>query len=145
MKSSRCRSRRRLLAEINVVPYLDVMLVLLIIFMVTAPLMTLGVKVKLPQEQAGALTSPPLEAVVITVDVRGRYFADLGNDPRQAITAQTLLAQLRVVLKQQPQTPILVRADQRVDYGQVMRAMVIAQTAGAAEVGLITAPPEMAP
>jgi biopolymer transport protein TolR len=140
--ATRRRPRRRLLAEINIVPYIDVMLVLLVIFMVTAPLITLGVKVNLPQERAGALASPPLEAVVITVDSSGRYFVDLGSDQRHAISERTLLEQLRVVLTRQPQTPILVRADQQVEYGRVVRAMVIAQTAGAAEVGLITAPPE---
>jgi biopolymer transport protein TolR len=138
------RNRRRLMAEINVVPYIDVMLVLLVIFMVTAPLITMGVKVNLPREKAGGLASPTIESVVITVDEFGDYYIDLGKDKHLPATDQTLYDRIRVVLDYKPETPILVRADHRVDYGRVVRAMAIAQKAGAPEVGLITAPPERA-
>ncbi|EGV28258.1 MULTISPECIES: protein TolR [Thiorhodococcus] len=142
IKHTRSRNRRRLMAEINVVPYIDVMLVLLIIFMVTAPLITTGVKVSLPQEKAGGIESPTLDSVVITVDEFGDYYIDVGKDKHQPASEQILYDRIRVVLGYKPETPILVRADNRVDYGKVVRAMVIAQSAGAAEVGLITAPPE---
>jgi biopolymer transport protein TolR len=132
------------MAEINVVPYIDVMLVLLVIFMVTAPLITMGVKVNLPREKAGGLASPTIESVVITVDEFGDYYIDLGKDKHLPATDQTLYDRIRVVLDYKPETPILVRADHRVDYGRVVRAMAIAQKAGAPEVGLITAPPERA-
>ena len=138
------RNRRRLMAEINVVPYIDVMLVLLVIFMVTAPLITMGVKVNLPREKAGGLASPTIESVVITVDEFGDYYIDVGKDKHLPATDQTLYDRIRVVLDYKPETPILVRADHRVDYGRVVRAMAIAQKAGAPEVGLITAPPERA-
>lgn len=141
MKHSR-RTRRRLMAEINVVPYIDVMLVLLVIFMVTAPLITSGVKVNLPQVKAGGITGPATESVVITVDQAGAYYLDIGAEKDQPVTDKVLFDRLRVVLDYQSDTPILVRADNHVDYGRVVRAMAIAQKAGAPEVGLITVPPE---
>ncbi|MBK1695173.1 protein TolR [Chromatium weissei] len=141
LKSSRRQRRRPLLAEINIVPYIDVMLVLLVIFMVTAPLIRMGVKVNLPRETAGALTSPSTESVVISVDANGSYFIDIGKEKHLSIDAQALHDRLKLVLDYKRDTPILVRADHRVDYGRVVRAMVIAQTAGAADVGLITVPP----
>lgn len=142
-RHTRSRNRRRLIAEINVVPYIDVMLVLLVIFMVTAPLITTGVKVSLPQEKAGGITSATTESIVITVDEFGDYYVDIGKEKHQPTTSdQILFERIRVVLEYRPETPVLVRADNRVDYGRVIRAMVIAQTAGAPEVGLITVPPE---
>ncbi|MBV5308482.1 protein TolR [Chromatium okenii] len=142
LKSSRRQRRRPLLAEINIVPYIDVMLVLLVIFMVTAPLITMGVKVNLPQEKAGGLASPTTESVVITVDASGSYFIDIGQDKHLPTGDQALHDRLKLVLDHKRDTPILVRADHRVDYGRVVRAMVIAQTAGAPDVGLITVPPD---
>ena len=142
VKHKHSRNRRRLMAEINVVPYIDVMLVLLVIFMVTAPLITMGVKVNLPQEKAGGIASPTTESVVITVDEFGDYYIDVGKEKSQPASDQILFDRVRTVLEYRPETPILVRADNRVDYGRVVRAMVIAQTAGAPEVGLITVPPE---
>ncbi|MGQ9659102.1 MAG: protein TolR [Thermochromatium sp.] len=142
VKHSRRRTRRRLMAEINVVPYIDVMLVLLVIFMVTAPLITSGVKVNLPQVRAGALTGPATESVVITVDQFGDYYIDIGAEKNQPASDQILYDRLRTVLEYRPDTPILVRGDYSVDYGRVVRAMAIAQKAGAPEVGLITVPPE---
>ncbi|NEX19580.1 protein TolR [Thiorhodococcus mannitoliphagus] len=144
VKHMRSRNRRRLMAEINVVPYIDVMLVLLVIFMVTAPLITTGIKVNLPQEKAGGIASPTTESVVITVDQFGDYYIDVGKEKNQPASEQILFERVRTVLEYRPETPILVRADNRVDYGRVVRAMVIAQAAGAPEVGLITVPPERA-
>ncbi|MBK1720421.1 protein TolR [Thiocystis violacea] len=142
VKNTRGRNRRRLMAEINVVPYIDVMLVLLVIFMVTAPLITTGVKVNLPREAAGGIPSPTTESVVITVDEFGDYYIDIGTEKNQPASDQILFDRIRVVLDYRKETPILVRADNRVDYGRVVRAMAIAQKAGAPEVGLITTPPE---
>lgn len=131
------------MAEINVVPYIDVMLVLLVIFMVTAPLVTQGVKVTLPQEAAAALTAPVTDSIVITVDQFGDYYIDVGEDRDQPVkTDQILFERVRTILGHRAETPVLLRADQAVDYGRVVRAMVIAQAAGAPEVGLITEPPE---
>jgi biopolymer transport protein TolR len=130
------------MSEINVVPYIDVMLVLLVIFMVTAPLMTQGVKVALPQERAGGIPTPTTDSVVISVDEFGDYYIDVGKDKGSPASEQILYDRVRVVLEYRPETPVLVRADYRVDYGRVVRAMVIAQAAGARDVGLVTAPPE---
>ena len=142
LKRTRSRQRRRPMAEINVVPYIDVMLVLLVIFMVTAPLITQGVKVALPQEKAGGIPSPTTESLIITVDEFGDYYIDIGDEKNAPASEQILFDRIRVVLEYTPETPILVRADHRVDYGRVVRAMVVAQAAGAPEVGLIVVPPE---
>lgn len=129
IKRSRTRVRRRPMAEINVVPYIDVMLVLLVIFMVTAPLITQGVKVALPQERTGAVSSQPSESIVITVDEFGDYYIDVGGDRGTPASDQILFDRVRLVLRNQPTTPVLIRADHRVDYGKVVRAMAIAQRA----------------
>jgi biopolymer transport protein TolR len=142
LKRTRSRQRRRPMAEINVVPYIDVMLVLLVIFMVTAPLITQGVKVALPQEKAGGIPSPTTESLIVTVDEFGDYYIDIGDEKNAPASEQILFDRIRVVLEYTPETPILVRADHRVDYGRVVRAMVVAQAAGAPEVGLVTVPPE---
>ncbi len=138
----RTRSRRRPMSEINVVPYIDVMLVLLVIFMITAPLITQGVKVNLPQAQAQPL--PPgarEESLVIHVDSVGDLYLDVGPDKNLPVDEAALFKRLSTVLRYQPGTPVLVRGDTGVEYGRVIRAMVVAQAAGAAEVGLITEPP----
>jgi biopolymer transport protein TolR len=143
MKRSRIRNRP--MSEINVVPYIDVMLVLLVIFMVTAPLITEGVKVSLPQAQAKPLPGDGDEPVVIHVDQFGDLYADIGEDKNAPVEEADLLKRLSTVLQYKPGTPVMVRGDGRVDYGRVIRAMVIAQAAGASEVGLITEPPPQSP
>lgn len=141
MKKMR-RLRRRPMSEINVVPYIDVMLVLLVIFMVTAPLITQGVKVNLPQEAAGPIPSPTVDTVVITVNAHGDFYLDIGEDKGQPVDDEILYQRIRTVLEYAPATPVLVRADDQVEYGQVVRAMIVAQAAGVPDVGLITQPPE---
>ena len=136
------RTRRRPMSEINVVPYIDVMLVLLVIFMVTAPLITQGVKVELPEADAEVIAGESIDPVVITVDQFGDYYLDLGEEKNQPVDPQTLLVKVRAVLKYNADVPIMVKGDAAVDYGRVVRAMVLAQAAGAPSVGLITAPPE---
>ncbi len=136
------RVRRRPMAEINVVPYIDVMLVLLVIFMVTAPLMTQGVNVDLPQAEAEVISSETLDPVIITVDQFGDLYLDVGEDRNLPVDAVTLQGRLRTVLRHNPNLPILVKGDAAVDYGKVVQAMVLAQAAGAPSLGLITVPPE---
>ena len=128
------------MADINVVPYIDVMLVLLVIFMVTAPLITQGVKVNLPQAKAGGIPSQTVESVVISIDQFGDTYIDVGQDKMLPASDQILYDRIRTVLEYKRETPVLVRADNQVDYGRVVRAMVVAQAAGAPNVGLITAP-----
>jgi biopolymer transport protein TolR len=130
------RKRRRLMAEINVVPYIDVMLVLLIIFMITAPLLTQGVKVDLPQAAAKAVDTQDQETLVVTIDRSGRYYLD----DRRVAPAE-LRRRVQGILRARPKTPVLIRGDRRVDYGHVIRAMALLQAAGAPSVGLITETP----
>ena len=141
----RSRSRLRPMSEINVVPYIDVMLVLLVIFMVTAPLITQGVKVSLPQASAQPLPGEGDPPVIIHVDEHGDLYADVGEDKNLPVDEATLLKRIRTVLQYKPGTPVMVRGDSRVDYGRVIRAMVVAQAAGAPDVGLITEPPSQTP
>src|SRR5690348_17885823 len=106
---------RRLMGEINVVPYIDVMLVLLIIFMITAPLLTQGVKVNLPKAHAEPL--PPNEAkdpVVLSVDAQGQLFLNIASDPRAALDPDTVLAQVTAVLQTAPERAVIVKADKSV-------------------------------
>ncbi|MEW8505302.1 MAG: protein TolR [Candidatus Thiodiazotropha sp.] len=139
---SRQKNRRRPMSEINVVPYIDVMLVLLVIFMITAPLLTQGVKVELPQADAEPLPNEVDEPLVVTVDQAGDMYIDVGQDKDLPVEPDTLVKRVRAVLKHKPKTPIMVRGDAGVAYGRVVEAMVLLQAGGAPSVGLITEPPE---
>ena len=138
------RSRRRVKAEINVVPYIDVMLVLLVIFMITAPLLTQGVSVELPQAASEPIetSSENIEPLVVTVDVNGNYFLNIGGDPKNPIDHQALVTKVAALLRHQPKTQVLVRGDKEVSYGKVVTAMALLQKAGAPSVGLITDAPD---
>jgi len=145
MAAAQPRRRRRLMGEINVVPYIDVMLVLLIIFMITAPLLAEGIKVELPK--AGARPIPPemlkdSKPIVLTIDDAGRLFLNYGGKDDEPIDAATVEARAAAVLRRAPETTVLVRGDYRVAYGEVVGAMTILQRAGASKVGFITQPPE---
>ena len=131
------------MAEINVVPYIDVMLVLLIIFMITAPLLTQGIKVDLPD--AGAEPLPPdtkHEPLVLSVDRQGPMYLSIGRDEDQPNDEATDLARATAVLRRDAETPVMVKADEKVPYGRVVSAMVLLQKAGAKKVGFITDPLE---
>ncbi|WP_297528033.1 protein TolR [Thiohalobacter sp.] len=138
---ARNRRKRRPMAEINVVPYIDVMLVMLVIFMVTAPLLTQGVQVELPGAAADPLPAETPEPLQVTVDAQGRLYLNVGEQPDRPVDEATLQARVAAVLRHRPKTPVLVRGDRNVDYGAVMRAMVLLQQAGAPSVGLVTEPP----
>jgi len=131
-----------MMAEINVVPYIDVMLVLLIIFMVTAPLITQGVRIELPQAPSEVLPPSDQEPVVVTVAADGQVFVDIGENPEQAIDDETLMTRMAAVLQFKPQTEVLVEGDRNVDYGRVVQVMTLLKNAGVDGVGLITEPPE---
>ncbi len=137
------RQRRRPMAEINVVPYIDVTLVLLVIFIVTAPLLTQGVQVDLPQAAATPIVPEEnKEPLVVTVDAQGRFYLNVGENPEAPVDEATLVNRVAAVLRHQPGTPVLVRGDRGVPYGRVVEAMSLLQRAGAPSVGLITEPPE---
>jgi biopolymer transport protein TolR len=135
--------RRRLMAEINVVPYIDVMLVLLIIFMITAPLLKEGIKVDLPDAGARPLDADLLakhEPLVLTIDSRSRLYINFGQNQDQPVSEATVTSRTAALLRRDPQTPVLVKADTTVPYGTVVRAMVVLQRAGATKVGFLTDP-----
>ena len=139
---SRAR-HRRLMAEINVVPYIDVMLVLLIIFMITAPLLTQGITVDLPNAAAEPL-DPDLfrdnEPLVLSIDQDGLFYLNIGDDEESPVNEQTVVTTTAAVLRRNAETPVLVKADQAVSYGRVVNGMVLLQQAGATKVGFITDP-----
>lgn len=139
---SETRKRRRMMGEINVVPYIDVMLVLLVIFMITAPMLSQGVKVDLPQADSQPIPQEDVEPLVVTVDARGRYFFSLAKKPHAPLASQALLQQVAAVLKKQPQRPVYVKGDRHVAYGKVVELMALIQGAGVATVGLMTESPE---
>jgi biopolymer transport protein TolR len=139
------RRGRRLMAEINVVPYIDVMLVLLIIFMVTAPLLTQGIKVDLPKAGAEPLPEDLMrdhDPLILSVDASGAYYLSIGAEQESSIDENTVLERVSTVLRREPKTPVLVKADQSVPYGRVVAGMVLLQEAGAEKVGFITDPAE---
>ena len=135
--------KRRLMGEINVVPYIDVMLVLLIIFMITAPLLTQGVQVELPDADASPITPEDLrnrEPLVLSIDREGRFYVNVGGNEDQPVDDATARQRVQVVLGRDAETPVLVKADERVPYGRVVQGMVILQQAGATKIGFLTDP-----
>lgn len=135
---------RRAIAEINVVPYIDVMLVLLIIFMVAAPLLSQGVNVNLPQAAAHALPPSSEPPIIVSVDQLGRFYLNTALQPRQPISAQALVGQVTAQLataKQKNVTrEVYVKGDRAVGYGKVVEVMVLLQKSGVENVGLVTEP-----
>jgi biopolymer transport protein TolR len=130
------------MAEINVVPYIDVMLVLLVIFMITAPLLSQGVKVELPQAPAAPLERKSEDPLIVTVDDEGRLYLNYGEGQDRPLEAETLVSRVGALLRHKPGLAVLVKGDRDVAYGTVVRAMALLQQAGAPSVGLMTAPPE---
>jgi biopolymer transport protein TolR len=141
------RQRRKPMAEINVVPYIDVMLVLLIIFMITAPMLTQGVDVNLPSADANPMEMPDdnTEPLVVSVDRDGKFYVAIGDNPDDPVDAELLMARVQAVLRNNPNVPVVVKGDDAVNYGQVVTVMALLQAAGAPSVGLITKQPEISP
>lgn len=139
MASSR---KRRPMSEINVVPYIDVMLVLLIIFMITAPIVQQGVEIDLPQAAAKSISPEQQEPVVVSVDRKGDFYLDIGDQPDKPISAELMVNRVAAVRQLKPDVPVLVRGDRDVGYGRVVDAMVLLQRAGVEKVGLMTDQPD---
>ena len=140
--SYRSPKRRRVIAEINVVPYIDVMLVLLIIFMVTAPLVTQGVKVDLPQAAAEALTEDSKPPMIASIDKEGRYYLSVGESIESPINGLEMAALVRAQLALDPNAQFVVKGDGDVNYKSVIDLMVLLQSAGVPSLGLMTEPEE---
>ena len=130
---------RKLMGEINVVPYIDVMLVLLIIFMVTAPMLSQGVKVDLPRAAAEPIQPDKIEPLLLSIDAAGQMYLNLG-DPQRPLAPDRLLELAGAALRREPERTVLVKADRAVAYGRVMEGMVLLQQAGARKVGFVTQP-----
>ncbi|MEM1436022.1 MAG: protein TolR [Pseudomonadota bacterium] len=135
------------MAEINVVPYIDVMLVLLVIFMATAPLLTQGVTVDLPNAPSEPVAEQDADPLIISMRADGAIFVNLGlenaEDEGTRVTIYSLADQAGKVLRARPDVPVYVKADQALEYGAVVGVMTVLQKAGAESVGLITDPPEL--
>lgn len=134
----RARSNRKLNAEINVVPYIDVTLVLLIIFMVTAPMLTQGVDVELPKAAAEPVETEDNEPLIVSVDAEGQYYINLGEDEMRPRTADDIATSVGRVLQVNQGKLLLVRGDRDASYEQVVQLMVLLQGVGAERVGLVT-------
>lgn len=133
--------KKKPIAEINVVPYIDVMLVLLIVFMVAAPMLTQGVKVELPQAASEPIESKDDEPIMVSIKKDGTYYITLGSDTEQARPLAEIKDMVSKVLRQSPKTQVLVQGDHSVSYGTVVTLMSELQGAGAPSVGLVTEPP----
>jgi biopolymer transport protein TolR len=130
---------RKLMGEINVVPYIDVMLVLLVIFMVTAPLLSQGIKVDLPEAAAEPIEPDDLEPLVLSIDKDGLMYLTLGEQEAPQ-TEERILEIASAALRREPGRPVLVKADRSVPYGRVVEGMVLLQQSGAKKVGFVTEP-----
>ena len=137
---SRGKGKRRLMSEINVVPYIDVMLVLLVIFMITAPLLTQGINVDLPNAPASPLDAGQNEPLVLSVDSQGQYYLNIGDNEDEPVDEATIVERASAVLRRNAQTPVLVQADETVPYGRVVTGAVLLQQAGAGKIGFQTDP-----
>ncbi len=139
---SQKRIRRRPISEMNVVPYIDVMLVLLVIFMITAPLLTQGIKVELPRIAAEPVKESNQDTLVVSVNSKGELFLNLGENADEPLSEQALVERVATILQRQPRISVLLRGDKNVDYGAVVEAMALLQRAGAPSIGMVTETPE---
>ena len=135
------KNGRRPMSEINVVPYIDVMLVLLVIFMVTAPLLTQGVQVELPKIAAQPISEADDEPLIVSLKADGSLYLNLGDATENALSAEQVRDKVAAVMRARPQTPVLVWGDVSVPYGDVVALMSELQAAGATGVGLVTESP----
>ena len=136
------QQRRKPMSEINVVPYIDVMLVLLVIFMVTAPMLTQGVKVDLPETTSDPIQQDKdVESITVSVDSNGAYYLEVGDDASEPMALDEVRNQVAKILSQRSNGEVLVRGDEYVDYGVVVRLKAELQAAGATGIGLITDAP----
>ena len=135
------RQRRNPIAEINVVPYIDVMLVLLIIFMITAPMLMQGVEVELPDAPSEPISNQDDEPLIVSIKADGGFYINLGAEPEKSASLEVISDKVSKILKAKPKTPVLVWGDEKVAYGIVVTLMAELQKAGAKNVGLVTENP----
>ncbi len=135
------QNKRKPVAEINVVPYIDVMLVLLVIFMITAPLITAGVKVDLPEASAEPISANEEPPLIASIDASGNYYLSVGESSDQALEAHELVELVAAHRKINPRAQIMINGDRNVAYDKVVQLMVLLQTeVGIESIGLMTDP-----
>ena len=132
--------RRKAISEINVVPYIDVMLVLLVVFMVTAPLLTHGIKIQLPEEDAGTLSADQ-DPIIVSIKADGSFYLNIAKEPDKPMSLDDIQLRIDTMLARKPNQMVLIEGDAQVSYGKVVALMSALQSAGSANVGLITEPP----
>jgi biopolymer transport protein TolR len=126
------------MSDINVVPYIDVMLVLLIVFMVTAPMLMQGVKVELPDAPAQPVGQQDEEPLIVSIKADGSYYLNLGNKQKEPVSLEVVSKQVSKIMRRKPNTTVLVWGDKSVPYGEVVSLMTVLQASGAPSVGLVT-------
>ncbi len=138
------RRSRRQVAEINVVPYIDVMLVLLVIFMITAPLLRTGVDIDLPDAEANPIASEgeSAEPLVLSVDAEGLWYLNVGDEPDSPQSREEVFIKVSAIMRREPSRRVMVAGDSAVPYREVVQAMASLQSAGVPMVGLMTEPPQ---
>ncbi len=136
------RVRRKRMSEINVVPYIDVMLVLLVIFMVTAPLLSQGIKVELPQADSQNIESKGQEPLVVSIDQQGRFYFNIGDKPDQSLDAKKLMNRIKAVLRHRQDSTVYVKGDRNVAYGEVVQVMALLKQSGVEHIGMVTRLPD---
>ncbi len=136
------RLRRKPVSDINVVPYIDVMLVLLVIFMITAPLLVQGIKIELPSAQGNSLNIDPLKTLMIKVDIQGNYYLSEGMGKEVSMSGDTLVTRVQTLLQTSPNMPVVIAGDAEVRYIRVMNILSLLKQAGIENVGLMTQPLE---
>jgi biopolymer transport protein TolR len=143
LRRERRRSRRQV-AEINVVPYIDVMLVLLVIFMITAPLLRTGVDIDLPEAEANPIASEgeSAEPLVLSVDADGLWYLNVGDEPDTPQSKEEVFIKVSAIMRREPSRRVMVAGDSAVPYREVVQAMASLQSAGVPMVGLMTEPPQ---
>jgi biopolymer transport protein TolR len=139
------RSKPRLISEINVVPYVDVTLVLLVIFMITAPLLTQGVVVNLPDVAADPVNAALDDPLILSIDSAGAFYLNFGGNVDEPIDEQAVLERASAVVRRNAEIPIFVRGDEAAAHGRVMKGVALLRQAGAKQVILPTEPPEVQP
>ena len=132
------KNKRKLLAEINVVPYIDVTLVLLVVFMVTAPLLIQGIDINLPETISSPLEKKHEDSLIISIKSNGNLYLNLGSKKELEISKLDLSEKVSKILKQNPNAPVLVRGDKNTSYGEVVKLMSLLQKSGVSSVGLVT-------
>ncbi|MGB0361312.1 MAG: protein TolR [Endozoicomonas sp.] len=135
------RNRRKPMSEINMVPFIDIMMVLLVAFMISAPMLTQGIKVELPKTSSDSIALPEdREILTISVKADGSYYIDLGGQGDKAVNLSSLIEKVSKIVSVKPDVQVLIQGDTHVAYGSVVQLMAGIQKAGISHVGLITDP-----